>query len=188
MGLLFAWVLVNQAGVPVPVVPSLIGAGALAGAGHASLPTSVTVAVIASLIADLAWYGVGRWRGAQALALLGKLSRHAAARVKSAEQRFVAHQLAFLFGSRFLPELNPVAAWIAGATRIKPGRYLVIVTASALVWAGSWIGAGYAVGNVTTALPRPFGIVTTVFGLGAAIACLGFVLKRRRRTPLGSGV
>ena len=35
------------------------------------------------VIADLAWYGVGRWRGAQALALLGKLSRHAAAATRA---------------------------------------------------------------------------------------------------------
>ena len=38
---LFAWVAVNQGGVPIPVVPSLVAAGALAGAGHASLSTLV---------------------------------------------------------------------------------------------------------------------------------------------------
>jgi hypothetical protein len=37
---LFAWVAVNRGGVPIPVVPSLVAAGALAGAGHASLPAS----------------------------------------------------------------------------------------------------------------------------------------------------
>jgi len=188
MGLLFAWVLANQAGAPVPVVPSLIGAGALAGAGHAHLPTTIAVAVGASLMADLVWYGVGRWHGARALALLGKLSPRAAMRVKTAEQRFVAHQSAFLFGSRFLPEVNPVAAAIAGAARIAPGRYIVTVTASALAWASSWIGAGYALGTVRPELPGPFGVVTMVFGVAAAIACLGFVLKQRRRRSLGSGV
>jgi membrane protein DedA with SNARE-associated domain len=67
MWLLFAWVAANQGGVPIPVVPSLVGAGALAGAGHASLVATVAVIVAASLIADLAWYGIGRWRGAQVL-------------------------------------------------------------------------------------------------------------------------
>jgi membrane protein DedA with SNARE-associated domain len=185
MWLLFAWVLANQGGAPIPVVPSLVGAGALAGTGHASIPTIVAVAVTASLVADLAWYSVGRWRGAQALALLAKLPGPAAARVKMAEERFVTHQVAFLFGSRFLPEANPLAAGMAGAARIAPGRYIAIVTASALVWAGGWIGAGCAVANVTTELPRTFGVVTTVFVLAAAIACLGFVLKRRRCSSPG---
>jgi len=178
---LFAWVAANQGGVPIPVVPSLVGAGALAGAGHASLVVTVAVIVAASLIADLAWYGIGRWRGAQALALLGGLSRHAFVRVKAAEQRFVAHQLGFLFGSRFLPEANPVAAGMAGATHIGPARYILIATASALAWAGMWTGAGYALGNVTTGVPTPFSIVTTLVLLAGVITSVGFALKHRRR-------
>jgi len=163
---LFAWVAANQGGVPIPVVPSLVGAGALAGAGHASLVVTVAVIVAASLIADLAWYGIGRWRGAQALAL---------------QQRFVAHQLGFLFGSRFLPEANPVAAGMAGATHIGPARYILIATASALAWAGMWTGAGYALGNVTTGVPTPFSIVTTLVLLAGVITSVGFALKHRRR-------
>jgi membrane protein DedA with SNARE-associated domain len=38
---LFAWVFGNQAGVPVPVVPALLGAGALAGNGHLSMAVMV---------------------------------------------------------------------------------------------------------------------------------------------------
>ena len=34
--ILFAWTLANQGGVPVPVVPALLGAGALAGSGRLS--------------------------------------------------------------------------------------------------------------------------------------------------------
>ena len=37
---LFAWVAVNQGGVPIPVVPSLVAAGALAGAGTPAFPHS----------------------------------------------------------------------------------------------------------------------------------------------------
>jgi len=60
--LLFAWVLGNQSGLPVPVVPALIGAGALAGSARLSLSRIIVVAVGASLSPDLAWYGLGRWR------------------------------------------------------------------------------------------------------------------------------
>ena len=41
---LFLWVLANQGGVPIPVVPALLGAGALAG-NSGSLSVLVTLAV-----------------------------------------------------------------------------------------------------------------------------------------------
>src|SRR6266404_6418175 len=103
--LLFVWVLLNQAGVPLPVVPSLLAAGALAH-GRTGLLVPVLATVAGTLVADLVWYGLGRWRGPQALALLGRLSRRWAACVGNAEERFLTHPLGFLFRSRFIPEMD----------------------------------------------------------------------------------
>src|SRR6266849_3178332 len=82
--ILFAWILANQGGVPVPVVPALLGAGALAGSGHLSIAVILAVAVGATLCADLGWYSLGRWRGARALEMLGNVSPRAAKYVRSA--------------------------------------------------------------------------------------------------------
>src|SRR6266487_1645677 len=60
--MLFAWVFADQAGIPIPVVPLLLGAGALAGGQRLSLSLAIALAVAASLVADLAWYAVGRRR------------------------------------------------------------------------------------------------------------------------------
>jgi membrane protein DedA with SNARE-associated domain len=79
-----------------------------------------------------------------------------------------------------LPEINPLAAGMAGAERISPGRYIAIVTVSALVWAATWTGAGYALGNVATGLSTPFGVVTGIIVLAAAIAAIAVALKHRR--------
>ena len=49
-------------------------------------------------------------------------------------------------GARFLPELNPVAAGLAGATRATLGRYLPCAVGTALIWAGTWTGLGYVLG------------------------------------------
>ena len=84
--LLFVRVLLNQAGVPLPVVPSLLAAGALAHS-RMGLLVPVLATVAGTLVADLVWYGLGRWRGPQALALLGRLSRRSAACVENAEER-----------------------------------------------------------------------------------------------------
>src|SRR5438105_12556733 len=62
---LFVWVFVNQSGVPVPVVPSLVAAGALASRGGSSCAVMLAAAAGAALVADMVWYGMGRWRGAR---------------------------------------------------------------------------------------------------------------------------
>ena len=108
--LLFAWVLGNQGGLPVPVVPALLGAGALAGNGHLSLGVIIVLAVGASLGADLTWYGLGRWRGARVLTMLARLSPSAGILIHRARHVFVAHVGAFQLGARFLPELNAISA------------------------------------------------------------------------------
>ena len=108
---LFLWVLANQGGVPIPVVPALLGAGALAGSGG-SLSGVVTLAVsiAAALCADLTWYLLGRWRGSRALDLLARLVPKARTHVQCASHLRFAHGQLFQLIARFLPELNPIAA------------------------------------------------------------------------------
>ena len=50
--LVFAWVLLEQAGIPVPAYPVLLVAGSMAAAGQLSLPLLLLTAVLACLIAD----------------------------------------------------------------------------------------------------------------------------------------
>ena len=54
----FGWVLANQGGVPVPVIPVLFAAGTLAASGRVSIVEIVAVALGATLCADLGWYSV----------------------------------------------------------------------------------------------------------------------------------
>ena len=86
---LFLWVLANQGGVPIPVMPALLGAGAQAGnAGGLSIVVTLTVSTAGTLCADLTWYLLGRWRGSRALDLLTRLMPKARTHVQRA-----AHQL-----------------------------------------------------------------------------------------------
>jgi uncharacterized paraquat-inducible protein A len=45
--LLFGWVLVEQMGLPIPAIPLLIAAGALAGSGKIDLALAVSLALVA---------------------------------------------------------------------------------------------------------------------------------------------
>src|SRR5262249_61194359 len=75
--LLFAFVLAEQAGLPVPAVPVLLGVGALTGTGRMSMTLAFAAALAASLPPDVIWYELGRRRGGRVLAGLGLMSLYA---------------------------------------------------------------------------------------------------------------
>jgi membrane protein DedA with SNARE-associated domain len=141
--LLFVGILANQAGVPVPVAPWLLASGMLVASGHLSPVFVVAGAVGAALGADLAWYGLGRWRGTQTLTGILRVLRQPPTTLDRVTRAFRAHQAGFLWSARFLPELNPVAAGLSGVTRVGLARFLLYASGSALAWAGAWVGGGF---------------------------------------------
>ena len=178
---LFAWVFGNQVGVPVPVVPALLGVGALAGSGHLSVAVIISIAVGASLAADLTWYSLGRWRGARTLKMFGRLAPNARTLVRRAQHVFVAHRGIFQLGARFLPELNAIGAGLAGATRVSITRFVCYGAVSALMWAGAWIGLGYLLSHAATETAAHLGIRVIVLFLAAFALYLPFHRARRHR-------
>ena len=58
--LVFAWVFVEQAGLPVPSAPLLLAAGALSGTHQMNLGTAIAFAVIGAVASDSMWYELGR--------------------------------------------------------------------------------------------------------------------------------
>jgi membrane protein DedA with SNARE-associated domain len=174
---LFAWVFANQAGVPLPVVPALLGAGVLAGSGYLSMAAIIGIAVGASLAADLTWYSLGRWRGARALKIIGRVGTL----VSRARSVFFAHAAAFQLAARFLPELNAIAAGLAGVTKVSTTRFVCYGAVSALIWAGGWTGLGYLLSQAVTETAARLGIGLIVFFLAPFALYLLFHRVRRHR-------
>ena len=56
---LFAWVLAEQAGIPIPSAPILLTAGALVGFGRMSCAAALGLPLAACLIGDCAWFSRG---------------------------------------------------------------------------------------------------------------------------------
>ena len=72
--LVFANVLLTQAGLPLPALPMLIVAGALVHDGQLSLAPVLLAAVAGSLAGDLPWYAAGRMAGYRVLRVLCRIS------------------------------------------------------------------------------------------------------------------
>ena len=60
---LLGWVFAEQIGLPVPSLPLLLAAGALAGTGHLNFFASLFTCVFAAVAADSIWYWMGRVKG-----------------------------------------------------------------------------------------------------------------------------
>jgi membrane protein DedA with SNARE-associated domain len=141
---LFLWVFAEQIGLPLPAIPLLLAAGALAGAGRMSLGLVLFLTILAAVIGDVLWYELGRRKGIKVLQLLCRISLEPDSCVRRTEGVFEKHGARSLVLAKFFPGLNTVAPPLAGIFRMKPLRFLAFDIAGAALWAGMFAGLGYA--------------------------------------------
>lgn len=144
---LFAAVLAEQIGLPVPAVPFLIAAGALAGTGQIALGVAVGSAVCAALLGDQLWFELGRWRGRKVLTWLCRISFEPTSCVRRTEEFFARHGARALVIAKFVPGLSTIAPPLAGIMGLRLPQYLLYNGAGTLLWVGAGIGVGYAFSN-----------------------------------------
>src|SRR5262249_57067192 len=113
--LLFAFVVAEQSGLPVPAVPVLLGVGALTGTGRMSMTLAFAAALAASLPPDVIWYELGRRRGGRILALLCRVSLEPDSCVRNTENLFLRRGRCALLVAKVFPGLRPLAPPLAGA-------------------------------------------------------------------------
>lgn len=159
-GLLLVWsnVFLAQAGLPVPAVPALLVAGALAAGDEFSWTALWAGSVAASLIADYSWYVAGARFGdrvLQRIYLILSLPEPAARRIETIVARWGTYSLLI---AKFVPGLGLVAPPIAGTIGVRPLTFLVLDGLGAALWAGVPIALGtyyqYAVHDVVAAVNR----------------------------------
>ena len=84
----FGWVFAEQIGLPIPAMPVLLAAGAMAGTGRLSLVLVLVLAGIASLVSDVIWYWIGRLGGGRVLGFLCRISLEPDSCVRRTEETF----------------------------------------------------------------------------------------------------
>jgi len=138
----FVNVLLQQIGLPIPAVPTLLLAGSLA-ATSGSLGKVLAAAILASVIADWIWYLSGKMFGYRVLAGLCKLSINPSSCVSQTEARFIRWGVSSLVVAKFIPGFSTVAPPIAGALRMNQLGFLLAAGIGAGLWAGIALGAGW---------------------------------------------
>ena len=174
---LFLWVFLEQAGLPIPAFPVLIGAGVLAAAGSLSLGLCFLLAVGASLAADLAWYYLGRERGARILNLVCRISWKPDRCITTTTTLFGKYGDKTLLFAKFVPGLGTLAPPLAGMARVSLGRFVAFDLGGCALWAA----VPLAMGVLARQLPTPAAVLELLrdhLWLCGAGILFGFVLWR----------
>jgi membrane protein DedA with SNARE-associated domain/rhodanese-related sulfurtransferase len=177
-------VLLDQIGLPVPAVPTLIVAGALGADGHLPLAAVFVWSVIACLVADAGWYWVGEKYGIRVLKTICKVSLEPDSCVSQTQTRFERWGVNSLVIAKFIPGLAIIAPPLAGAMRIGWPRFVFLSTCAAILWVGAGLTAGVLfksqIGQVLEHL-QEFGSVAGAAIMALLAAYIAFKWWQRRR-------
>jgi membrane protein DedA with SNARE-associated domain len=163
----------------------------MAGAGKLNFIVILVVGIVATMLSDILWYQIGRYRGNRALSLVCRISLVPESCIANTKEIFGRHGVKSLLLAKFFPGLNAVSTPLAGATHMSLPRFLIFDGLGALNWIGVFTGLGYLFSDQIERIAA----FAATFGswLGAAlVAILGVYIlwkyRKRRRSlaqPMG---
>jgi len=182
--IVFFNVLVQQIGLPVPAVPTLVVAGALAADGQLPPAALFLWSVVACLMADCGWYFIGQTYGIRVLKLLCQISLEPDSCVSQTQTRFERWGINSLVVSKFIPGLAIIAPPLAGAMRIGWGRFIALSAAGAALWVGTAMAVGALFRAQIAMMLRHVGAIGSAAALmlgGALAIYIGYKWWERTR-------
>jgi membrane protein DedA with SNARE-associated domain len=182
--LLFCWLFVEQAALPVPSIPLLLACGALARDGRLNPILILGYGLAACLLADTAWFHAGKRGGAKVLRLLCRIALEPDSCVRQTENALLRYGLRSMLVAKFVPGLNAVAAPMAGSSGARFGRFVIFDSLGTLTWIGTYTAAGYLFAGQLEAIAHyamRMGSGLLVILAGLLGAWIGWKFAQRKR-------
>jgi membrane protein DedA with SNARE-associated domain/rhodanese-related sulfurtransferase len=170
--LLFGSVLLCQLGLPLPVTPVLLAAGALCAEHELSFGLALLSGLAAAMVADSAWFMAGRHYGNFVLRILCKLSLEPTTCVRKTQSSYGRHHGVTLLFAKFVPGLSMLASPVAGQRGMDYRKFLLFDSFGALLWVGAVLAAGRTFGSLLQHQPS---LLDWVGKFSAALLLLGVV-------------
>lgn len=150
-GILFAIVFTETGVVIFPFLPGdslLFASGALAAQGAFSLVLLLVVFLAASILGDTLNYQIGKKVGMviPPNSLLGRVVNQE--RMVVAQNFFNKHGGKTIIMARFMPFIRTFIPFIAGASRMNYGYFIIFNVIGAVLWVFSCVLLGYFFGNI----------------------------------------
>jgi len=184
--LVFAWVLIEQLGVPLPATPVLLAAGALTAQHQLSFPAALAAGVVGCLIADSTWFFIGKRYGRRVLGLICRLSLEPTTCVKRTQLSFGRRRTTTLLLGKFVPGLASLTSPIAGQNGMPYVQFLLLDSLGSAIWVGALLAGGRIFGDALKRDPQLLAWVGRSSGALLLVAIVAVLAARvtRRRTLL----
>ncbi len=162
--LLFAFVAVESAGVPIPGETVLITAAVLARPEHHrySLSAVIVVAAIAAIVGDNIGYTLGRYGGRALVNRWGFTRRYAEKALPPSERFFAKHGPKTVFFGRFIAVLRVTAAWLAGLSHMQWWRFFAWNALGGILWATGVSLLAYWAGKAVAEAVGKYGLYAVI--------------------------
>ena len=182
--------LLHELGVPVPMTPTALVAGARVVTGGVSPLLLVVVIVVAMTIGNAAWFAAGRRYGSAVLKLLCRVSISPDTCVARTEGTFGRWGWSALVIGRFLPGVTLVAPPLAGALGMSWSKFLLLTIAGSALFGAVVVGAGILLYEQIEMLLQQVSMYTgEAAGILAALLALYIAWRWwRRRIALAVGI
>jgi membrane protein DedA with SNARE-associated domain len=161
----FLWMFADQAGLPLPALPLLVAAGAVAAGGALDPGLVILVATIATVLADALWYVAGRVGGAHAVHLVCRIALEPTTCITATRDAFARYGAFTLVIAKFLPGVQTLAPASAGYVRAPWPGVLLLDLIGTLLFVVPLVVGGYAFREPLLAFLIAAGDLTSGAGL-----------------------
>jgi len=141
--IVFVWVFLDQAALPLPSIPVLIAAGALVATGSLGLWETISTATIAALLADVLWYQLGKRGGNKAINYVCKLSLEPDSCVTTTRNAFGRFGPGTIVIAKYLPGVQTLAPASAGFVGAPFAGFLLLDLIGTLLYVMPFVIGGY---------------------------------------------
>jgi membrane protein DedA with SNARE-associated domain len=179
----FAAVIAESMGVPMPGETTVVAAGLFAGSTHQLNPyLLVGIAATAAVVGDNIGYAIGRTLGLRLLLRYGRHVGLTEAHLKLGRYLFMRHGGKIVFLGRFIALLRTFAALLAGANEMPWLRFSIFNALGGLCWAALFGFGAYAFGEEVAKVAGPF--AGFMIAAAVTIGSIGVLYLRRHEQEL----
>ncbi len=145
---IFAGILIENTGIPIPGETITLVGGFLAGSGELDYWAVLGTAIVGAVLGDSFGYWIGYYGGWPLLTRVGQLFRMQESQLIGLRQRFAENAAKAVFLGRFIALLRIFAGPLAGIARMPYLKFLLCNLAGATLWASVMVSLSYFVGRL----------------------------------------
>jgi len=145
---IFAGILIENTGIPIPGETITLVGGFLAGSGELDYFWVLGTAILGAVLGDSFGYWIGYYGGWPLLTRVGRLFRVPESQLLRVRERFAENAAQAVFLGRFIALLRIFAGPLAGIARMPYLKFLLCNVAGATVWATVMVSLSYFVGRL----------------------------------------